>query len=307
VATLDAFARCWVQEAVLFDLVRDALPAGRRAACGRLFDAWQARRMRQFQSAIDALADPIAAAACDREPIAEPGGGVLRELGRRLGVAADAVDSARTRAVETLASRLEASLCASTDRLIEVHGLDGRAEKEVLSRMASGVAVDAPVSEAKAAMMGGIASGALTGLAADLAAGGLTFGAGMLTGALLGALGAAGIARGVNLARGKSGSAVRWDDAFLSGLVVSALLRYLAVAHYGRGRGGWVQTEYPAFWTPLVADVVHAHGERLAAIWARREPACDTTSLAAELREVLAHAARDVLDRLYPRALAAFA
>ena len=79
------------------------------------------------------------------------------------------------------------------------------------------------MNEGKAAMMGGVVSGALTGLAADLAAGGLTFGAGMLTGAVLGALGGAGIARGMNLARGRSGTALRWDDAFLSGLVASAL------------------------------------------------------------------------------------
>ena len=44
----------------------------------------------------------------------------------------------------------------------------------------------------------------MTGLAADLAAGGLTFGAGMLTGAMLGALGGAGIARAFNVARGQT-------------------------------------------------------------------------------------------------------
>src|SRR4029077_7266152 len=127
----------------------------------------------------------------------------------------------------------------STDRLIALYGLDGRAKSDVLARLTAGVAVDAPVNEGKAAMMGGVVSGPLSGLAADLAAGGLTFGAGMLTGAVLGALGGVGIARGVNMARGKSGAMLRWDDAFLSGLVGSAMLRYLAVAHYGRGRGDW--------------------------------------------------------------------
>ena len=85
--------------------------------------------------------------------------------------------------------------------------------------------------------MGGVLSGAVTGLAADLAAGGLTFGAGMLTGAVLGALGGAGIARAFNVARGQTDETIRWDDAFLGRLVMLVLIRYLAVAHYGRGRG----------------------------------------------------------------------
>ena len=152
-------------------------------------------------------------------------------------------------------------------------------------------------------MMGGVVSGALSGLAADLAVGGLTFGAGMITGAVLGALGGAGIARGMNLARGKSGAALRWDDAFLSSLVGSAVLRYFAVAHYGRGRGDWVETEYPAFWTPLVSGIVEQYGSRLAELWAVREPACDAQTIASDLRSLLADVTQEALDQLYPGVL----
>ena len=230
--------------------------------------------------------------------------GALRGLGASLGIGRDEAETARERASQAMASRLDVALREGSDRLIALHGLDGRAKGEVLARLAAGVRVDAPVDERKAAMMGGVVSGALTGLAADLAAGGLTFGAGMLTGAVLGALGGAGIARGMNLARGKSGTALRWDDAFLSGLVASALLRYLAVAHYGRGRGDYAETEYPPFWPPLVAEVVESRRGALAALWARREPACDADAIAQGLRAVLEDAAREVLDRLYPGALA---
>ena len=148
--------------------------------------------------------------------------------------------------------------------------------------------------------MGGVVSGALTGLAADLAAGGLTFGAGMLAGAVLGALGGAGIARGVNVARGKTGAALRWDDAFLDGLVASALLRYLAVAHYGRGRGEWAESEYPPFWPPIVAEAVERRRDALAGLWSRREPACDADEIAQGLSGLLADATRDVLDAALP-------
>ena len=81
---------------------------------------------------------------------------------------------------------------------------------------------------------------------------------------------------------------LRWDNALLSGLVASAVLRYLAVAHYGRGRGDWVETEYPPFWTPLVAGIVEEYADRLASLWAQREPVCD----AANPRKWLKFAAR---------------
>src|SRR6266498_3225309 len=48
VCTLDAFARCWVQEIVLLGLVADAPPQPRRVAFARIVDAWQARRFAQF-------------------------------------------------------------------------------------------------------------------------------------------------------------------------------------------------------------------------------------------------------------------
>ena len=304
VTTLDAFARCWVQEAALFDLVWSALPEARRVPCGRLIEAWQARRLAQFDEAMAALAAPIAAASCDRESLPEAGAvGALRGIGRSLGLGSDPADSAKARASQALTTRLDEALRRSTDQLIGLYGLDGRAQGEVLARLAGGVALDAPLSEGKAAMMGGVVSGALSGLVADLAAGGLTFGAGMLTGAVLGALGGAGIARGLNLARGKSGAMLRWDDAFLSRLVGSALLRYLAVAHYGRGRGDWAETEYPPFWPPLVAEILEQHRDRLTKLWAKREPACDAEVIADGLRGLLTDATREVLDRLYPGAL----
>ena len=132
----------------------------------------------------------------------------------------------------------------------------------------------------------------------------VSFGAGMLTGAVLGALGGAGIARGMNMARGKQGALLRWDDAFLSGLVGSALLRYLAVAHYGRGRGEWTEGEYPPFWQEKVAAAVAARSALLANLWARRNASAGAAALADDVRDVLAGAARSLLDDLYPGILA---
>ena len=299
VLSMDAFARCWVQEIALLDVVADVVAASKHDAARRLVEAWQRRRETQFDEAIDAIVAPLANAACDSEPVPDSGlKGTLADLGKAIGLRDAAADNPKARGSQALAARLDESIRASTDRLIAIHGLQGHASQDVRARL-SGVHLDAPIDERKAAMMGGVVSGALTGLAADLAAGGLTFGAGILTGALVGALGGAGIARGMNLARGRSGSMLRWDDSVLQSLVVSALLRYLAVAHYGRGRGDWIETEYPAFWPPLVARIVESRQAAFTAIWAQRNAECDAAVLAPPLRAEVAAAAREILDTLY--------
>ncbi|EWS53287.1 hypothetical protein X551_03916 [Methylibium sp. T29] len=94
--------------------------------------------------------------------------------------------------MQALAERLDADVRASTDRLIHLHGLDGRATERVLTRLAEHYAVREPASEGKAAVLGGLLTGALAGLKADIATGGLTLGGGLLAGGVLGALGAAG-------------------------------------------------------------------------------------------------------------------
>ena len=305
VVSLDAFARCWVQEIALLRIVADTIPASKRDAYARLVDAWQHRRVVQFDEAMTVLATTIARAACDVEPVpAADTRDMLRGLGKAIGLREANADSARDKSVHALAARLDDDIRASTDRLIAIHVLEGHAAAAVRERL-SGVQLDAPMNEGTAAMMGGVVSGALTGLAADLAAGGFTFGAGMLTGALLGAIGGAGLARGMNLARGRTGTTLRWDDAFLHALVTSSLLRYLAVAHYGRGRGEWVETEYPPFWAPLVAGIVEARRNAFARVWAKRSPDCATEMIRTDLATAIPAAGRELLEALYPGALAA--
>jgi hypothetical protein len=214
-----------------------------------------------------ALAGPIAETARD-STILPPrtAAATWRDVGRMVGLEASP-NPAESEAMRELAQRLEARLRDSTEALIAINGLEGRATGDILERVAASVTTEAPTDERKAAMLGGIVSGALSGLIADLAAGGLTLGAGMIAGGVLGALGGAGIERGYNIARGRTDSVVRWSDEFLTGLVEEALLRYLAVAHYGRGRGEWREAEYPAFWRTLVEERVATRRDALARIW----------------------------------------
>jgi hypothetical protein len=304
VMTFDAFARCWVQEIVLLRALAPAIVPAKRSGFDRLIDAWQVRRDAQFDASMVALAAPIAQATRDREPL--PAVGVtekLRQAVRSVVTSAPRNDD-RQRAARALANRLDAGIRASTAQLIAIHDLQGRAAEVVRERLVDHLQTDAPMHEGKAAMLGGVLSGALSGLAADLAAGGLTVGAGTLIGAIAGAVGGAGVARGYNVLRGRTGPSVRWDDELLDGLVTSALLRYLAIAHYGRGRGEWRRSEYPAFWRDVVLRSVDARRASLATVWKLRDEDAQAESIDAALRAILASAARDVLDALYPGARA---
>src|SRR5215207_2645407 len=304
VLAFDAFARCWVREFTLFAAIEPLVPDASGPAFARLSAAWRDLRMGEFDAAMSALAAPIARAAVERVTVAPPSQQSLaKRVGGSLGLPSPAQSQARSDAAEQMAARLQADLRQGMERLIAIHRLEGRAADEVLERVADDVHVEAPLDETRSAALGGVVSGALTGLGADLMAGGLTFGAGMVAGAIIGALGGASVARGVNVVRGRSESSLRWEEAFLDGLVTSALLRYLAVAHYGRGRGAWKQGEYPPHWRPMVVDAVVAEGDRLAAIWARRGEGEEVVGRA--LEEVLRALALGLLDELYPGALGA--
>ncbi len=300
VLALDAFTRCWVQEFALIEAIGKWMPADKATAFARLAQAWRAQRLATFDAAINAIARPVAAAACARVVVPRPA--MLRRLGAAIGIGSDAVKTEETRAAAILARDLAADLRTAMDALIAIHGLSGRAAADVEARFERDVAREGPVDEGKAAAMGGVLSGAAAGLAADIASGGLTFGAGMLTGAVLGALGGAGVARAVNVARGQTDDTLRFDDAFLLRLVEVMLLRYLAVAHYGRGRGDYEERESPTFWREHVQQAVDARrGEWSAALTARDE-AADPERVVERLVPLLRETTLSLLATFYPGA-----
>jgi hypothetical protein len=300
VLPLDAFARCWVQEAALFDTVGPLLPVSKHAAFARLRLTWLAARRSTFNSGMEIIARHLVRAASDREQLDDEGlRGRLRDVGATLGIGRDSIDSPRQAAMQRLAERLDSAVRASADELITLHGLSGLARSEIHARLAEHYAVRAPVSEGKAALAGGALTGAVAGLKADLATGGMSFGAGLLTGSVPGALGAAGLARGYNLVRGTKVASVMWSDAMLNQLATAAVLAYLAVAHYGRGRGDWVQTEHPAHWVSAVDAALAPRRETLVHLWSMRAEA-GSVDYHEALRAELADATRDVLAQLYP-------
>jgi Domain of unknown function (DUF3482)/50S ribosome-binding GTPase len=311
VLPLDAFSRCWVQEGVLWQTVAPLLPPAQQEAFGRLQSAWREKKVQLWRESMTELARRLARAAQDTQRVESEGWrSSMKSIGGRLskalGLSDDDADAPQQRAMAQLAERLDDDVRRSTDALIRLHGLDGRAGNDVLAKLARHYATRNPIDEGKAAIWGGVVTGALAGLKADIATGGLTLGGGLLAGGVIGALTAAGAARGVNMVRGVSQPEVRWDPKVLDALFASALLGYLAVAHHGRGRGAWVAQQPPVAWTAAVEAVMAAQRATLDALWERSLEADEATveAIAARAQGVLESACAAVLARLYPRAAA---
>lgn len=290
-------------------------PAGaKRARMGRLRAAWQAQRLQTFEAAMASLARSLARSASLFEIVPDDSLGTalrarLRNAGATLGVGRPTEASASALAQQALAQRLDAEVRANTQELIALHGLAGHAHGEILARLATQFDLRLRWDERKAALWGGVLSGALVGLKADLASGGLTLGGGMIAGGVLGALGAAGLARCVNLVRGTDRSWLTWNAEALDRMTEAALLRYLAVAHFGRGRGDWTEGEAPPHWQAVVEQALAPRHEALALLWSGRDPRHDGIDecerLGAALEPIVLEATSEVLRSLYPGAHAA--
>jgi len=250
--SLDAFSRSWVDEVVLFKAVAQALPEDKTAQMCLLADAWNARNQAIFQECVELIVTHVLRAASDRESLEKALSGKLE----------------KKRAMTALADRLIAGERELWERVIEAHGLEGSAAAAVRERIEDfEVSGYEELNPAKSAVMGGVVSGALTGLAADLLAGGLTFGGGLVAGAILGALGGAGLAHGVQLVRSSEEPAISWSRDFLERLLQQAVLRYVGVAHFGRGRGEYRDVDQPDHWRSAVEDTFRTRRERFAPIW----------------------------------------
>ena len=298
VLPMDAFARCWVQELTLLDAIGDALPEASQASFKALQVAWQQRRLSSFDDSARAMAGYLSKLVLDVQVLEETG--FLSKVKQTIGLGSNAADAARNKAMAELAGRASRALRALTDELIAINGLKGRASHEVLHRLAEELKLDQAASAEGAAVVGGVLAGALSGLSADLMAGGLTLGAGALVGALAGALGGAGIAKGYNVMSNKNASSARWSPEALNRFFSESLLLYLAVAHFGRGRGEWSRAEHPPHWRAEVAGLTLEKANELNTLWQLCQGASSGEERANALIALLEQSLRSMLTRLYP-------
>src|SRR5688500_15658673 len=267
VLSLDAFSRAWVEESVVLEHVVPLLDGDKRAAMERLLRAWNERNLGVLDQSIEAIAQYLAAIAIDRQPIGTGAGPSASWIRERLSDlrALSRVD--RERAMGALFDRVQSATRRLMDRLIALHSLSGASKAQVERRLEDAVLRgDEAINPTTGAIAGGAVSGLLTGLGADVLAGGLSLGGGAIIGAMLGALGGYALGGAYKLATGGE-SGIQFQPAALDRLAREALLRYLLVAHHGRGRGDYTDLEQPAHRTAAVETQLAQRTELLQAAW----------------------------------------
>lgn len=299
---LDAFARCWVQERTLLEAIGRALPETLTQAYRALRLSWERGRQAIYEASIEAMAQHLQklASAQAKLPLPSLKDRAL-EMAFRLGLTKDEKTPLHD-AQDVLRSRAADSFCALTNRLLEVNGLHGEGvPKEIYRRMKTDWNLASyGLDPGSAAAIGaglGLAGGAAAGAMADAASGGLSLGVGSIIGTVLGAVSGLGAAKAYNYRSGKTDAVLSWSESALDDFMLEAVLLYLAVAHYGRGRGDWAEGESPAFWKETVAEVLkHQKSERGGCAAHEGEASFDTDGW--ERR--LSAAVGAVLEKLYP-------
>jgi len=304
VLALDAFARCWVHEDVFYERVGGVIDAAKSDGYARLLAAWQAGNLQRFRASVELGAQMLAGAARDSQAVEPPGkAGLLKSALKAVGLGKDE-QKRQDAAMAGLVERLERRIGDTTAGLLRLHRLDPGEAGRINTRVRENFAVRAPIDKAQAGLLGAVVSGAATGLSADLMAGGLTLGGGALLGALVGALTMAGAAWGFNTTTERDRPTVQFADPFLRTLFVGAVLRYLAVAHFGRGRGNFVQGEAPPFWQAEVERSAARHEAELASLWKDARTAPDAAAAAAPVQALLGRVTVETLEGLYPETAA---
>ena len=235
---LDAFSRAWVEESLLLERVVDLLEGDKRAAMTRLVQAWNARNLRVLDASIDGIAAYLAGIAVDREPVGAPPGAGASWVRERLADLRALSRAERERAMGALFDRVQVATRRLMDRLIELHEISGTSRVQVERRLEdTAIQGDQAINPTTGAIAGGAVSGLLAGLlGADVLAGGLSLGGGAILGAMLGALGGYAFGGAYRLATGGE-SGIQFQPAALDRLLREAVMRYLLVAHHGRGAG----------------------------------------------------------------------
>lgn len=258
---LRALADGWLADGLLWQALATALPDDLRLQ--RLQAAWALRQQARLDDAARLLAETLARVAQMREPLPDA---------TLFGGAAD-----DTPARERLAQQLALELQAFSQQLavqLEVAGAPA------VAAPAGAAQLRTRVGEGRAALMGGVVTGAVTGLKADLASGGLTLGLGALTGGVVGAVGSLLAARGLNKARGTEQGHAIWGEAELDALA-AALLQHQLVLQAALA---------PEVAAQRVARVFDTQRAALTGLWRERGP-----TLAARLAPLLARLARQAL------------
>ena len=293
VLSFDSFARCWVQERTLLDAIARLVPEHKAAGFARLARAWDERNRRQLRDAMAAIARHLLAAAQQSEEVGKPRSLIsLVSPGER-----DAHERRSREAMAQVVERLQRSDAQATASLLALHGIDASAALALNHRLEEKFVVQQAISAGQAGVAGA-ATGAAMGVSIDLLTAGLSLGLGALAGAVVGG-GAAWVAAvWKNQSTPAGTSVVQLSDDMLQAMTEAGLLRYLAVAHFGRDGGG--PGEIRPEWRSEVVAAVEERSADLKEQWSAARSQQASLDPSAALAAMLESIALTVLRRLYP-------
>ena len=302
VLNMDAFSRCWVQEGELMRAIADVIPAEKHDDFAKVEKAWAVRNEEVFRKSMRALAHQLTANALDGVPV-KPVGFLeksLRSVADALHVPMPEADAERAAARQKLCESLSARMEQTVNELLALHGLEGDAGHELLEAAQTDFSEPQKMDVAATSLVSGAVSGGLAGLIADLKAGGLTFGGGALVGAVIGVFGSYRLIKAFNLDRGEDNK-LHWSREHFREQVKLALLSYLAVAHFGRGRGAWKRDPRPAHWQVEVSQLVDDAKARVESIWKHSSRSnVGVASVNEEVETMMRELGEETLKKLYP-------
>jgi len=295
---LDAFARCWVQEGELLETLAPAAPVEKKEAFRLLRAAWREKNLDVHREAVAVMARALTGSLLDVVKVSNES--LLQKIGFKRGEINHEMGAAR----RELSERLAARTLEITDELIKLFGLEGHSSKPLGQNARDLLGDVKKVNESLWTAVGGLATGLTSGVIVDILSHGTTVFTGTVLGAISGGVGGYMLARTFNLVRGKAHNEVRWSLAHYTEQVQIVLLCYLAVAHFGRGRGEWEDAEHPVHWRQVVQDAVAMEHDRLEQLWKEAgDPKSGRTpdQIEEDLRAVLTAACAKCLRDLYPR------
>ncbi len=314
VQVLDAFTRSWWHERQVMESIAPLLPQAKQAAYQRLLQEREQRQLQRERASVQAMAQQLIEAATLSETAPEQEGNLWQR-------AISLVTSKRKEGEPTpqeaatmqrVLQQLQQQDVACTQTLLQLHQLDGQAASQIQEQLRAQIHISTPFDTRAASLWGAVTAGAATGLGADAMTGGLSLGAGALLGALVGAVTFAGAAWGANKVFDQESQRFQLSTDYLNALVAQVLLKYLAISHFGRGRGRYTSPTTPQQWHAAVQHTLAQRSAQWLALWQALRatpastPATDSPgdiSLGAHrqtLHILLEQSLQQVLQQLYP-------
>ncbi len=280
VLVLDAFTRSWWHERTMLQRIAPLLPQSKLPAYQRLLAERERRQLEREKSSLQVLAEQLVRAATAEELPQQQAGAKAKFWERAVGKIAqklkpssqqqgDELPPEMRDAMKHLLHNLQQQDVRATQQLLQLHQLDGEAASQIQQQLKSDLNITTPTDPQSAGLWGALTAGAATGLGADLVAGGMTLGAGALVGALVGAVTFAGAAWGANKMLDQESQRFRLSGEYLTALASQALLKYLVISHFGRGRGRYSAAPAPQLWSEAVQASIERHKAEWLALWAR--------------------------------------